>query len=671
MTSCVCWKPKTRCDCIGPWDFDCEACCLAPKGENNARRFIWLLSLWETKDMMAHQINNSKTLKIVGVLLAGFIFCSTATARQSRLAPAAGTNSKVPAVKASVPKVAAVTTRKATVIVKAPVATKIVRPTTSRVTVKSTAVASNTALGQAVANFASGKITGEEFTRQLAGFSPRTIDATLTVQPTAGTSASTLAPSPVADFALVPQDLPAVTETARFKSWTWSPIDSTKTDYMVSGAWFAQNASWLEKDPVKLAATMKSRPAGERILFLFWDLTSDIAHNPADKIQTVASTPSGTSSEVSSPWMDNGIGIVRQRMEQFLAAFTNAGGVLDAVIIDNETNLSWHHGFGNAAQNAAIESDPRFPALAAELGFDDLDSIGNLTPKWIRWNAVLGGRFDAAMQTAVYEPIRARFPNAVVSNYESFSMNSNNQSPWCTGTPDLRTTQGFGTHDTHSYYGIVTPSLGAFKFDSVNPVGIDQFSGFRLQVNRWRACDLASNRPMQAWISLAHNACDEYGPSTVLTLQDSTYYGEMIFHLGIQGCETFLCWNSAAWKSTHNPANFNRLSDQMLLDSCLRELNVTLGQQPGAVVAARGPGFGDNAVASGRQVGERMVWRFTFAPGINSVVVKFMDGTTQAVTAENNRPGAWFSYPASKQIRMNAQGTAPEMVTATAGPAES
>ena len=106
----------------------------------------------------------------------------------------------------------------------------------------------------------------------------------------------------------------------------------------------------------------------------------------------------------------------------------------------------------------------------------------------------------------------------------------------------------------------------------------------------------------------------------------------------------------------------------MLLDSCLRELNVTLGQQPGSVVSARGPGFGDNAVASGRQVGVRMVWRFTFAPGINSVVVKFMDGTTQAVTAENNRPGAWFSYPASKQIKMNAQGTTPEMVTAAAGP---
>ena len=615
--------------------------------------------------MMAHQINNSKTFKIVGVLLAGFIFCSTANARQSRLAPVAATNSKVPAVKASVPKVAAVTTRKATVTVKAPVATKIVRPTTSRVTANSTAVASNTAPGQAVADFASGKITAEEFTRQLAAVSPRTTNTTLTVNPTAGTSASTQAPSPVADFALVAQALPAVTETARFKSWVWSPIDSTKTDYMVSGVWFALEASWLEKDPVRLAATMKSRRAGERILFL-WDSTSDIAQNPADKIRTAVSASSGTSSEVISPWMDNGIGIVRNRMEQFLTAFVNAGGVLDAVIIDNETNLSWHHGFGNAAQNAAIESDPRFPSLAAELGFNDLDTIVNLSPKWIRWNAVLGGRFDAAMQTAVYEPIRARFPNAIVSNYESFSMDSNNQSPWCTGTPDLRTTEGFGTHDTHSYYGIVTPNLGVFKFDGTNPVGIDQFSGFRLQVNRWRACDLASNRPMQAWISLAHNACDEYGPTEVLTLQDSPYYSEMIFHLGIQGCDTFLCWNTVAWKSTHNPVNFNRLRDQMLLDSCLRELNVTLGQQPGNVVAARGPGFGDNAVASGRQVGERMVWRFTFAPGINSVVVKFMDGTTRAVTAENNRPGAWFSYPASKKIKMNAQGTAPEMITASA-----
>ena len=240
---------------------------------------------------------------------------------------------------------------------------------------------------------ADGTITAANFTALLAGGGTETSGADLA----ASLAAARQAPSPVADFALVAQALPAVTETARFKSWGWSHIDITKTDYMVSGVWFALEASWLEKDPVRLAATMKSRRAGERILFL-WDSTSDIAQNPADKIRTAVSASSGTSSEVSSPWMDNGIGIVRQRMEQFLTAFTNAGGVLDAVIIDNETNLSWHHGFGNAAQNAAIESDPRFPSLAAELGFNDLDTIVNLSPKWIRWNAVLGGRFDAAMQ---------------------------------------------------------------------------------------------------------------------------------------------------------------------------------------------------------------------------------------------------------------------------------
>ena len=656
--------------------------------------------------MIHNHMMQSRTTTLLGILLAGFVFCSPALARQSRVSSPAGTNAKAPATKTAKAKTPAVTTSKtakittsvSTSVTASKVVTATTRPTTPIPVVPAKASEAKTVVGTklagktatttvatiarpaadsiesttptetgepkgpsgidiaiALANMSDGKITAEQLARQLAG--PET--ATTSTQPPSTPVAG------VEDYRVVAQALPAITESARFKAWTWGPIDRTQTNYMVDFAWFARNASWMERNPATLAATLNARPQGERVV-MFWDMTDDLARNPLDNVALSAANPTQLS-QFPSPWMDNGIATVRTRIANFIASFVAAGGNLDAVILDNETDLLWHHGFGNRDQLAAIERDPRFPQLAEELGFSDLDTIAAPGPLWTRWNEVMGRRFDAALETAVYDVVKAAFPNVIVSNYESFRMTADSASPWCTGTPDLRQSDGFGTHETHSYYGIITASLGSMKLDGVNPVGIDPFSGFRLQVHRWRACDNSSNRSMQAWIPPLHNACDEYDPSVVLTLQDNPFYTEMVLHFGVQGCETFLYWNSIAWKPSHNPAEFNRLSDQKVLDSCLRELNETLGQNPGAVVPSANPGFGDQVVASGRRVGDRVIWRFTFAPGIAAVEVKFVDGTTQVVTAEPTRPGAWFSYPASKSLRMNAAGTAPEMVIAPSG----
>ena len=638
---------------------------------------------------------------LLTALVATACIATPAVAQGSRVSTPSGSNAKAPPTKQATQKATAVTTAKtvapapkaATTTTTAgktavtPVAaTKtvagttqggkvatsttatIARPTTT--TVVATAKPTTTVapakpaelkpeeLGKAVEDLATGKITPTDFTKLLAGGqtsvtterAPGTTVATGSGTLPKGEPANSAGPPPI--FAL-----PAVTESARYKAWTWSPVDRTRTDFQTRCVWVTRSS-----DPSAVAATMKALPPGERIMFL-WDQTNDLARNPADKL-SLSSLPghSTSSQQVISPWMENGTAIVRARMEAFMTAFVNAGGLLDGVVVDNETILCWHHGFGNADQNILIERDPRFGALAAELGFSDLDLIQNANPNWVRWNAVMGGRFDAALQTAVFEPIRSRFPAIVASNYESFSMTSDNSSPWCIGTPDLRITAGFGTHDTHSYYGIITNSLAGKRFDGVNLIGNDPYSGLRLQIHRWRACDLASNRPMQAWIAPANNSASQYGSDETLTLTNSPYYNEMLLQLGVSGCDTLLYWNPDPWVAGMNPAEWNSIDDQLRVDSCLRELNEVLGQQPGAVVATRGPAFSDLVVASGRQVADRMVWRFTFSPGINSVVVKFVDGTTATVAKEATRPGGWLSYPVTKPIKMNAGFTAPEMV---------
>ena len=534
-------------------------------------------------------------------------------------------------------------------------------------------------IGKAVEGLAAGTLSSKDFTALLAGggltsqqlaallasgaLPPGTELAQPEPKPTEVATNEKEVPPPSSDFSLPVHPMPAVTEAARFKAWTWEAVDRGQTDFQLPMEWVVL----YYLNPQMMAQKMLERPVGQRVLFT-WDLERDLIGNPADFLQVnlQLGAPAGAATTCISPWPEQGIAIVRERMTNFINAFADAGGTLDAFIVDYETDFWWGlliGGNGGQAQIDAIEQDPRFPALAAELGFDDLNLIQGENDKFVRWNQVMGGRFDAALDYAFYQPIRARFPNAAVSNYRSFSCDAANPTPWCTGVVDLRQTAGFGSHDARAYYGLVSTELSEKRLDASNqPVGIDPYSGLRLQVHGWRAMDLASTRPMHAWIAPANNPPDEYSHTVTRTLDNNPYYDEMVFQFGASGCETFLYWNPASWLPIHNPVHWNRLDDQVRLDGCLRELNQVLGQTPGAVVPTRGPSFGDRVVASGRQVGDRMVWRFTFAPGINSVVVRFSDGTSKTVTKEANRPGAWLSYPASMTIQMNSTFTAPEMV---------
>ena len=594
----------------------------------------------------------------------------------------------VPTTPAATKTVAGKTTGEKVAVAK--VAT-IARPATTVETAVNTAspvvlpTGTKADIGKAVEGLATGALSRQDFTALLAGgaLTPQQFGALLAggaLPPGAALKPVEVAKTPAKveptapDFSLALKALPAVTETAKFKAWTWAPVDRAATDFQVATIWVAMAGGWCQSDPRDVARQLNEQPVGQRVLFL-WDMTSDIASNPGDNINVMQG---GTIKSMPSPWMDVGTDMVRQRISSFITAFVNAGGKLDAVLVDNEPSLRWSSGRFNAPEQiVAIEADARFPQLAAELGFNHLEQL-NVAPAFdaalqsleVRWDEVMGGRFDAALQSAVFEPIRAAFPNAVVSNYESFSVNGSNPTPWCTGAPDLRQSAGFGTHDTHSYYGLISNFL-AVNTKYGGAIGGDAYSGFRLQVNRWRACDLATTRPMQAWIAPANNPSayttetgikQQYDPNVALTLTNNSYYDEMLLQLGVSGCDTYLFWNPIAYCCGMDPAVWNKLDDQRRVDSCLRELNQMLGQTLGAVVLMRGPTFNDLVVASGRQVGDRMVWRFTFSPGINSVIVKFTDGSTATVTKDANRPGAWFSYPANMTIRMNAANSAPEMV---------
>ena len=66
--------------------------------------------------------------------------------------------------------------------------------------------------------------------------------------------------------------------------------------------------------------------------------------------------------------------------------------------------------------------------------------------------------------------------------------------------------------------------------------------------------------------------------------------------------------------------------------------------------------FGDQVVATGIQIGSRVLWRFTFDLGVDEVLVSFEDGGTQLVRAELGRPGAWFEHDVSRPVVVNSAG---------------
>ena len=517
-------------------------------------------------------------------------------------------------------------------------------------------------IAKGIADFTSGTTSAEELTRLLAGGG----GAPVTEPPAQPITPPDQPPAPpVVSFETIRHALPAVTETGRFKAWTWHAVDRNQTDFQVTTVWFGRPGGWVESSPVRAAEQLNALPPGQRVMLL-WDMTTDIVGNPADDL--LPAPGQVATARILSPWIDNATTIVRDRMIGFMNAFAAAGGQVDAILVDNETDFRWGNQFGSPDQVLAIEADPRFQALASELGFNDLDQIQGLNEQYQRWNAVMSRHFDAALQFAVYEPIKAKFPNCVVSNYECFQVLPDRSTPWCTGTPDTRYSDGFGTHDTHCYYGLISANLATKKLDAQNPIGQDPFAGFRLQIHRWRATDFGSPRPMQAWISPKHNHPSLYDPTVALTLNGSPYYDETLLHLGAGGCDTFLYWNPSAYNETMIPAEWNRMDDQLTVDACLRELSEIYGQAPGATIPLEGPGWGDRVIATGRAVADRMVWRFTFAPGITGVTVRFTDGTTQTISAEANRPGAWFSHPANMQFVHNSTNTAPEMTISAVTP---
>ena len=478
-----------------------------------------------------------------------------------------------------------------------------------------------------------------------------------------------------------------------FRSYTWGFADPSDTPNLSPMVWVTTDSN-LDT----LASQIMARPAGSRWLLMF-GYVNDLANNPADrciqrtttttttyvtkyvtkyvttgtgrKKRTVATqVPVTTTSNVDTltsqrgPWMDNGLVAVQSRMQSLVSGLKARGVQVDGFVFDNETTLHATHFLSVPGAFATIQADPRWPALASQMGLPlDISSLSVMywgSPLYYQWIELMAGRFDNAMNAAVYAPIKAAYPAAAVSNYESAPVTAGHESPDSTGKLDRYATPGFGTHDTGEFYGCLTPMSIAACSSSVVPVAGDPWTALRLQVHRLRGLLASGSHPKQAWVA-NRSWGDLWTDGAYVPFASSPYWDEMVLQLGMSGVSTFLDWNSDAWQAGVDPTLYNPRADRLVLDGLLGTLNRVVGAASGGIISLAQPSWSDRVLASGRQVGDSMVWRFSFDEGIAGVSVYFSDGTSAMVAPEAGTHGAWLSYPASKTILMDAGGAMPRM----------
>jgi hypothetical protein len=356
------------------------------------------------------------------------------------------------------------------------------------------------------------------------------------------------------------------------------------------------------------------------------------------------------------PWLDNGVALVRGRIDALMAELKRLGAEIDCLVIDNETSLHAACFMDSGGALKAIENDPRWPALAASLGLPSV--VSDMTwgsNKYFLWTERMSGRFDAALNEAVFVPLRKYYPNASANQYMSGNLTAAVASPDLNGHFDRRRTAGFGTHDTSEFYGWLAPGRITKCSDTSNTDM--SWLALRVEVHKIRGMNTSSQRPKCAWIAAKSWQGETWG---VVPFANSPMWDELILQLGMNGVRRFNELVIDDYTITGQQNIAKRTADRTALESVLVELEARVGSKGAfAPLTLAQPKWSDNVIASGLRIGETCVWRFSFAPGVGAVRVQMTDGSAATITRQPGRAGAWFTHPQSVGLIMASGASLP------------
>ena len=413
---------------------------------------------------------------------------------------------------------------------------------------------------------------------------------------------------------------------------------------------------------------LNALPEGRRVLLLI-DVTERLAKHPSDACFTVGAKGKVTRTSFFGPWCVAGEQEVRGKIETLCRQLAAAGVKgIDGVVLDNETTFHPGRFISGGPENlAAIERDPRYPALSKRLGIKTIKNMNWGSPEYYRWFTIVQPDFDAALDRAVATAFKARWPRVMLCNYGSAPIKENLMTPEPGGFGMVYGGTGYGTHNSLSFYGDALPWLRgrAFRGATLNDGAFDMF---RMNVHRVRATRASSSKPLLPWIasrSLGQQSAD----GLLAPFAATDYWDENVIQLVMHGCDTLLLFNPGAMSGFRDPAVGNNPQDQARLGGLVQKLNDTLGSNPGKSVWFSLPGLQDRVMATGRRVTGGTMWRFSFAEGVASVTVAMKNGDVREIVPEAGEVGAWLFEADNNPFAAKVDGTDIAYAEAPAGAA--
>jgi hypothetical protein len=397
----------------------------------------------------------------------------------------------------------------------------------------------------------------------------------------------------------------------RTYAYSWSPVAKSLNN-IVPFHWLRWSDMAHMDTAIKRAITAtRAMPRGHRVMFS-WDMHRIMASHPDDVVRNgkgeavVCRAKDGRTSPYNGIWWDQGRRAARERFAEFFGRYAAAGGRLDVLILDFEQpSTSWHlyqraqrYGCGVDDYFSALQNDPRFERLGAELGFTDLSLVVHwyTSDHYLRWNGAMRRRFADDINQALFAPLREVFPRVKMANYGGYYQDASLHLLDLNGHDAHKYYSGrhVGTHQSRELYGWLG-NIAQSKLNGAAPYRKSPFNAFRYAVNKMRAMKLSSPVPIYPWIS--HKEFNES------VLSDSDLYQELIFHIALSGVEEFLYWNP---RSVVPPAS--KGSDRLVSDT-LREFDEVIGHGNRRSLVTELAGWSDEYLLTGMRVNDRTVWR--------------------------------------------------------------
>lgn len=318
---------------------------------------------------------------------------------------------------------------------------------------------------------------------------------------------------------------------------------------------------WPTLTPEQAKVALDAMPEGKRTIF-WWH-----AYQTLYAMDTITGS---NGVQYRSIWPTNGIAWWKNYTETWFSQFHAIGGKFKRLYQDYEDGIGMWNGIradGAAAApeeyavyTQAIMADPRFPEIAAQIGFSDISNIFDFRghPDYTVWNAVMSARRDQHMNEAIFDVVKKYFPDvegwcdaSTTIRPSQWSRDFNGHKGWSwlnQDDSDESAGKGYATHDTIYLFNGYGENL-AIHTDVTGdglPLGDGAFKALLFMMEGVRAKLRSTNRPWVPLMAYEHFSYNYAGDLTQSNVHGTPYYQEVVFHALLTGADIIEYWNPSS-----------------------------------------------------------------------------------------------------------------------------